>query len=290
LVSGENLATANGIVNGVGSLAGLLGPVLGGVLFSVIGLKTLVIISCAAFFLSAIMEIFIHIPFTKRTSGKHIIATIINDVKDGFYYIMKGNPIILKIVFLASIMNFTLTPVFIIGTPYILRVAMKSNDIQYGIGLGILELSTIIGALSTGIFAKKISIRKLYIPLIIIALLLLPMSLAVTRVFLGFGYWPSFILFFLFTIIAAIILTVVSIFVITEIQKITPNHVLGKVMGIMTASSQIAAPLGQMLFGILFQVLNNAVYVPLLFASGFTAIIALGTRKILHDEVSHENN
>jgi MFS family permease len=232
------------------------------------------------------MELFIHIPFTKRTSDKHIIATIIHDLKDGFYYVIKDNPIISRIVFLASIMNLVLTPVFIIGTPYILRVTMKSSDIQYGVGLGILELSTIIGALSTGIFAKKLSLSKLNILFIATALLLLLMSLTVTGVFLGFGYWLPFTLFFLFTAIIAIMLTVVSVFVITEIQKMTSNHILGKVMGIMMASSQIAAPLGQILYGILFQVLSKAVYVPVLLASGFTAIIALGVRGFLCNEDS----
>ncbi|MDR0517471.1 MAG: MFS transporter, partial [Fibromonadaceae bacterium] len=110
LVSGDQLAGANGIVSGVGALAGLLGPVLGGVMYGFIGLKILVIISCIAFFLSAVMEIFIRIPFTKRASDKRIIGTILNDVKDGFLYISKKKTIILKVVSVAAVLNLILTP------------------------------------------------------------------------------------------------------------------------------------------------------------------------------------
>ncbi|MDR0518134.1 MAG: MFS transporter [Fibromonadaceae bacterium] len=293
LVSGDQLAGANGIVSGVGALAGLLGPVLGGVMYGFIGLKILVIISCIAFFLSAVMEIFIRIPFTKRTSDKRIIGTILNDVKDGFLYIAKKKTIILKVVSVAAVLNLILTPLFIIGTPYILRVAMKSTDIQYGIGLGILQLSAIVGALSTGVFAKKLRISKLHIPIIAIALLLLPMAFAVTPAFLELGYMPSFALFFLFTFAAFFILTLVSVFVVTDIQKMTPNEMLGKVLATMMAVSQIAAPLGQALYGALFQILNDRLYVPLLFASVFTAVIALGARKLLRQEqpaVGHQTS
>jgi MFS family permease len=283
LVSEEQLAGANGVVNGVGALAGLLGPVLGGILYGIIGLKTLVIISCIAFFLYASMEIFIHIHFTKRASDKNIIKTIFNDVKEGFHYIVKNNPIILKIVFLASIINVILTPLFIIGIPYVLRVIMKSNDMMYGVGLGILELSTITGALSTGILAKKLKISKLYMTFIVITSLLLPMAIAVTPTFLGFGYWPPFILFFFFTFVVVFLMTLVSVFIITDVQKITPNEMLGKIMAIIMAASHIAAPLGQVLYGYLFQVSNNAVYVPVLIASVFTAVIALAARRLLRN-------
>ena len=284
LVSEEQLAGANGIVNGVGSLAGLLGPVLGGILYGIIGLKTLVIMSCIAFSLSAIMEMFIKIPFTKRISGKHIVSTIFDDIKDGFTYIGKSNPVLLKIIFLASLINMILTPLFIIGLPYVLRVVMKSSDMMYGVGLGILELSAITGALSTGILAKRLKISNVYISFLIISILLLPMALSVTSFFLGFGYWIPFILFFSITFIVVFLMTAVSVFIVTDVQKITPNEMLGKIMAIMMAASHVAAPLGQILYGYLFQALHNTVYVPVLTASVFTAVIALIAKRALREK------
>jgi hypothetical protein len=55
-------------------------PVLSGVLYGVIGLNALLIISCAAFSWFPSWSGFC-IPFTKREQKKHIVPTIINDMK-----------------------------------------------------------------------------------------------------------------------------------------------------------------------------------------------------------------
>ncbi|WP_009900879.1 MFS transporter [Clostridioides difficile] len=100
LVDNEHLMNANGIVAGVASLTNIAGPVLGGVLYGVIGINAIIVISCVSFFLSAIMEIFIQIPFIKQEQNSNIIKTIFTDIKDGIVHICKENRFILKILFL----------------------------------------------------------------------------------------------------------------------------------------------------------------------------------------------
>ncbi|MFN1844593.1 MFS transporter [Clostridioides difficile] len=99
LVDNEHLMNANGIVAGVASLTNIAGPVLGGVLYGVIGINAIIVISCVSFFLSAIMEIFIQIPFIKQEQNSNIIKTIFTDIKDGIVHICKENRFILKILF-----------------------------------------------------------------------------------------------------------------------------------------------------------------------------------------------
>nr|SUY21404.1 efflux protein [Clostridioides difficile] len=89
LVDNEHLMNANGIVAGVASLTNIAGPVLGGVLYGVIGINAIIVISCVSFFLSAIMEIFIQIPFIKQEQNSNIIKTIFTDIKDGIVHICK---------------------------------------------------------------------------------------------------------------------------------------------------------------------------------------------------------
>lgn len=66
LVSKESYVTANSVISAVSSLANLLGPVLGGVLYSVYGLMPVLLVCIVCFILSAVMEIFIKIPFEKQ--------------------------------------------------------------------------------------------------------------------------------------------------------------------------------------------------------------------------------
>lgn len=280
LASVENLEEANGVVNGVGALAGLLGPVLGGVLYAALGLNTLVAASCAAFFLSAVMEIFIHIPFEKQERTGNIVAVIAGDMKTGAQYIVKENPRILKIMLIAAALNMFMSPFFIIGVPYILRVAMQSSEVMYGIGMGAGELSTILGALAVGIFAGKLRLSELYKVLLLAAGLILPIAFAVTPFALGLGYWPSFVIFFIFASAIMFLLTLISVFVLTSVQKETPNEMLGKVMAIIMAAAQCSAPLGQALYGIAFERFD-AVYLPVLFACALTFLIAVAARKML---------
>jgi predicted MFS family arabinose efflux permease len=122
----------------------------------------------------------------------------------------------------------------------------------------------------------------------LIAVLLLPMSAALFPVFLALGYWPPLVLFFFFGLIVLAAVTMVSVFVITEVQKRTPPEMLGKIMAIMLTVSQIAAPLGQILYGIFFQAFSGAVYVPVLITACLTFITALSGKKILHEETGEK--
>ncbi|MED1567557.1 MFS transporter [Bacillus paramycoides] len=283
LVPEKKLEQSNGIVNGVQALSNIVAPVLGGVLYGIIGLKVLVLISGLAFFLSAILEMFIKIPFIKRIQEDHIVPTIVKDMKGGFLYVLK-QPFILKAMLLAALLNLILTPLFVIGGPIILRVTMQSSDTMYGIGMGLIDFATILGALSIGFFAKKLQMKTLYYWMFVIALLVLPMALSVTPFILSMGHYPPFILFILCSIFIAMIMTIVSIYVITVVQKKTPNENLGKVMAIITAVSQCMAPIGQIVYGFMFEGFSLKIYLPILCISFILIILAFVTKKILRNE------
>ncbi|MEH7459312.1 MFS transporter [Bacillus sp. JJ1127] len=283
LVTKKKLEQANGIVNGVQALSSVAAPVLGGVLYGVVGLKVLVVMSCIAFFLSAILEMFIKIPFAKREQNEHIVPTIIKDMRVGFTYVVR-KPYIFKSMILAALFNLILTPLFVVGGPIILRVTMQSSDTLYGIGMGLIDFATILGALSIGFFAKKMKINTIYKWLLIIALLIIPMAVSVMPLILKIGYYPSFILFILCAILIAMAMTIISIFVITVVQKNTPNENLGKVMAIITAVAQCMAPIGQVIYGVMFETFSIKVYLPILFISFIMIVMAIVTKRILRNE------
>lgn len=283
LVQEESLVKANGIVTGVGSLSSLAAPVLGGILYSFLGLKAVVELSCVAFFLSAIMLLFIRIPFTKQEQSGHIISTIWRDMGKGVVYVSKQNPYILRIMILAGCLNLFLTPFFIIGAPYILKVTMSSSDSMFGISSGILELATLLGALAVGMFASKMKMERMYGWLLLIGLLILPMALSVYPMFLDLGYWPPYLLFILCAVLITIVLTMLSIFVISIVQKETPNDLLGKVMSIIFATAQCAAPVGQILYGTLFRVFSLRAYIPILIVCAVTLLMAFAAKALLRN-------
>ena len=120
--------------------------------------------------------------------------------------------------------------------------------------------------------------------MILIALLVIPMALSVTPFIFNLGYYPPFILFILSSILIAMIMTIVSIYVITVVQKKTPNENLGKVMAIITAVSQCMAPIGQVVYGFMFEEFSMKIYLPILVISFIMLLIAVVTKKILSNE------
>lgn len=280
LVAENKIESANGIVTAVQSLSNAVAPILGGILYKIVGVNALIILSCIAFFLSAIMELFIKIPFTKRIQEKNITMTIVKDLRNGLEYVIK-NKFLLKAMLLAGVLNLVLSPLLFIGTPIILRETMHSTDTMYGLGLGLVSFAAVLGALTVGIFTKKLRMNTLHRLLIVIALLLFPMAAATMPIMLNFGYYPSFILFMFSILPIAVILMLLDIFVISAVQKETSNDNLGKVMAIIMAISQCAAPIGQIIYGVAFEVFKSNVYLPLLLISAILFIIAAVTRHCL---------
>jgi len=284
LVEPNKLEAANGLVQAVQALSNVVAPILGGVLYGYMGVRVLVVVSCISFALSAVMEIFIKIPFVKREHAGNIAATIARDLKDGFAYVIK-QPFILKSMILAALLNLLLTPYFVVGSPIVLRVTMGGSETMYGIGMGVINAATILGALTIGIFAKKMRMNTLYRWLLLIAILIMPMAFAVTPFMLSMGFYPSFLLFITCAVPVAMAMTIISIFVITKVQKRTPNENLGKVMAIITAASQCAAPIGQVLYGFAFKGFSSSIYLPTLLVSVSVIIMSVVAKYILRNEV-----
>ena len=66
LVPQNTIMQGNAMINLVSSLSNLIGPILGGILFSQFGIYPILYVSIICFFFSAIMELFITITFPKR--------------------------------------------------------------------------------------------------------------------------------------------------------------------------------------------------------------------------------
>ncbi|MDB3084083.1 MFS transporter [Clostridioides difficile] len=284
LVDNEHLINANGIVAGVASLTNIAGPVLGGVLYGILGINAIVVISCISFFLSAIMEIFIQIPFVKQEQTGNIIKTIFIDIKDGIIHICKENRFTLKILFLAMAINLVLSSMLIVGIPYIVKITMESNNFLYGVAEGAISFSSLIAAVSIGIFSKHLKITNLHICFIICALIFIPMAFSVYPLILNTGFPVPFLIFIISSMLIFFTTTLISIYAITIIQLKTPNELLGKVMAILFAGTSVAMPIGQVIYGRLFDLLSDRVYIIIIGVGFITLLIAFISKITLQNE------
>ncbi|MDR3072379.1 MAG: MFS transporter [Clostridiales Family XIII bacterium] len=120
MVKPEQMMKANSVVDMINSTSSMAGPIIGGLLFSFLGLNPILYVSIGCFFASAVMEIFIHIPFEKRHTSGNIISIGASDLKESFHFMFKRQPVIWKVSVIFASSNLLLTALILIGLPVII--------------------------------------------------------------------------------------------------------------------------------------------------------------------------
>ncbi|MHC5216216.1 MFS transporter [Enterococcus sp. LJL128] len=163
LVDTEYIMQGNAIVDLISSLASMAGPVIGGILYSVFGLTPILHVSMACFFLAAVMELFIHMPFVQKQGEGNILMTGLNDLKESIAFIFKEKPILWKMSLVFASVNLFLTSLILVGVPVIitqhLGFDVSAGNRLYGYAQGIMASGSIIGGLLAGVFSKKLTLK-----------------------------------------------------------------------------------------------------------------------------------
>lgn len=73
------------------------GAILGGLLFSLLPFSLLLNIAATAFFLSAILECIMRIPFQSAPSGGRMLAVIRTDMKESLHFLRYENPALIRL-------------------------------------------------------------------------------------------------------------------------------------------------------------------------------------------------
>ena len=132
LVSENQLMQANGIVVQINALATLLGPILGGFLFSFLPFSLLLNISGTAFFLSAILECIMRIPFQRVATDGSMLSIIRSDCRQSLHFLRHDNPTLLHLLLLLAGLNLVLSSFITVGLPVISNITLQLPPTFYG--------------------------------------------------------------------------------------------------------------------------------------------------------------
>lgn len=281
LVHQDHIMAANSIINTITSFASLIGPVLGGILYSTYGLKPVLWICMICFFVSAVMELFIKIPFQKQNSEGGIWEMAKRDFAESIWFIRRDNPVIGKTLLVICGINLFLAAMIIVALPYLMTEVLDLRATQanklYGFAEGALAAGGLTGGICAGIFANKLSIQKSGNLIIACAISVFPIAASLLL------FSSGMINYIVITICCFIIMVCSTIFVVqmmSFIQRETPQNLIGKVIAVILTVSMCAQPLGNALYGILFEVCRGYEYTVVLFSGIISLIIAISTRNI----------
>ena len=79
--------------------------------------------------------------------------------------------------------------------------------------------------------------------------------------------------------------TIFTVQMMTFFQTVTPPHLLGKVIAVIMTMSMCAQPVGNAMYGVLFEVSKGFEYAVVLFAGVVSFGIALGMRGIFKGDL-----
>lgn len=257
MLQGDNIMKGNAVVNQVASLSYLVAPMLGGVLYVMLGLKPVMYASVGCFFITALFECFIKLNYQRSEGKSGILSVVKQDFLSSMKYITKEQTSIGEMLLLTAFSRFFVMGITIVGLPYIVRTVLGFNAQYYGAAESALAVATILGSVAAGILTGKLKIHRLSILLASMGVFIIPVGIA-------FLCPVSSIIKYAVTIVSLcgmqIAISIFSIFAVSLIQQKTPNHLIGKVMAYTSAITLCVQPIGQMVYGFLFDSFRNAIY------------------------------
>ena len=280
MLTGDNITKGNAVVNQVASLSYLVAPMLGSILYSVFGLKPVMYASIVCFFITALFECFIKLSYEHLTNNQNVFSMINQDITSSVRFIFREQPDIVKMLLLASISRFFVMGITIVGLPYIVRTILGLNAKFYGAAESSLAIATILGSIAAGLLTGKLKTGKLSLLLASLGVFIIPAGIAFLLPINAIAVYVVNVISFCGM---QIIVSIFSIFAVSLIQQKTPNHLIGKVMAYTSTITLCIQPIGQIVYGFLFDGFSGTIYYVLIPTGMIVCAIGLLTTGFFRD-------
>lgn len=252
MLSGENVLRGNAAVSQVQAVTSLVTPFLGAAAYSAFGLGSVMLAAAACFFLTALLECFIRLGCTPRGAKGGVLPTVRDDLAESARFLRREQPDVLKLLLLSGAASMFLSGVMVVGYPYLVRTTLGLSSAHYGVAESAAGVAAILGSVAAGFMSVRGAawMRRM-----------LGMSgVAVLVAGAGFalGLGAEFVVLVAAFSLANLACSAFSVCAMTAIQRRTPESMTGKVMAFVYTLSLCAQPLGQLLYGVLFDALPPA--------------------------------
>lgn len=259
LVSQDELIEANSVRGGTDAASNILGPVLGGMIYGIFGIKMIFYVNGISFILSAIFSIFIS--YSRKAAQKEKMDSKIffreNVEAIKFIGSKKG---LLQLFTFAMISNFMLAPMFEVIMPYVLKKGIGFTSQQYGYIMGFFTVGLLLGNVGISIYFKKLGLKKLMksgliIETLVTAIFCVLVLPGAVKIY-GGATWMLFISLSLCCTTMGCFNAFVNTPISTNLQNMVPAEMRSRFFSILGMLSQGAVPLGALLFGILLDMMK----------------------------------
>ena len=278
MVSPQNLVQGNAVVSQVSAVTSLATPFLGSLFYTAFGIGPVFAAAVVCFWLTALLECMIHLEYQKppRTAG--IGAIVREDLAVSAHFLRREQPDILKLLLLAALAGMFVSGTAVVGFPYLVRTVLGLSATYYGAAESAMGAAAILGSLCAGLLGKKLRVRDLSAIFLSFGLSLFPIGLSFL---LPVGRMARYGVLLFFFCVCQLGVCIFSTYAITLIQQRTPKQLMGKVMSCVFTLSMCAQPVGQVVYGALFDCFSDSVYWVLIPTGVLICLIALASQGFL---------
>ena len=278
MVSPQNLVQGNAVVSQVSAVTSLATPFLGSLFYTAFGIGPVFAAAVVCFWLTALLECMIHLEYQKppRTAG--IGAIVREDLAVSAHFLRWEQPDILKLLLLAALAGMFVSGTAVVGFPYLVRTVLGLSATYYGAAESAMGAAAILGSLCAGLLGKKLRVRDMAAIFLSFGLSLFPIGFSFL---LPVGRMARYGVLLFFFCVCQLGVCIFSTYAITLIQQRTPEQLMGKVMSCVFTLSMCAQPVGQMVYGALFDCFSDSVYWVLIPTGMLICLIAVASRGFL---------
>ena len=287
IVARDALVTATAVTNQVSSLAGLVGPFVGGMLFGYFGLEPILAIGAVAFVVSsAIVAGLVRPPAVRRADcagegrPQGVFAIVGGDVREGLAY-LRANPFIVRVCLLAAMANFVMSAFVTVALPVVVTQILGLSDQLMGTAQAVASMGALVGGAVAAVRGSRLRFSRAPLFFLLASLTFVPLALAI---YLGEqpGVAPIAAYAGVVACLFACMLScqVFSIQCTSFVQLSTPDALLGKVISLVTAACMVATPAGQLVWGVAFDVFRGQAPVLALVVGVVSTLLALLTLRV----------
>ena len=264
------------VINQVQQLSSLLPSFIGGALYGLIGIGPLLGVTIACFFCTAALECFIRLEPPQKNKPREPIPPAmdhahsdrptpqsdgtetspsgtargwISDIAAALRFLTHERPNILRLMLLASVINLFAVGYSAVGFPFMIRTVLGFDATVYGICDGITGVAAVIGAILAGLLATALTIDRMPAAMAALGAVILPAGIGFL---LPLGNMTKLIVLVSSCCLVSLACSFTNIIAIPAIQIRTPETMTGKVMSLLASFATCAQPLGQMLYGWLY--------------------------------------
>lgn len=268
LVSQDKLIRLNAIGKLIDSSASIVGPMLGGIVFALIDIRSFILFNGISFIFSAFTECFIDYQFHANQPNLHIkkasnFGNLKQDLLEG-WHIFAGSKRILELFLVFVSLNFVLGFSVNVPGPYIINTILKLPSSAFGLINGLFPIGLIIGTLSVEKVMKRMDYKKLLnLMNAFIALLAMTIGLPVLTVHFLLPVTAYTAFYGTVYFLMGVAIAYVDVPIMTLLQTEISGEHLGRVLSIVMSLVKIVLPIALITSGLLIGILP-IVLIPIL--------------------------